>query len=93
MKKVFGILLIVIGGLSFIFAVSCFAFGGTGEIFSATGYFSRTETMLWDIVDNTRLTLECISMGFGFTLTIEALLLVCFGIKNIVDYRQENKNV
>ena len=82
-KNLFNFLLIGIGILSIIFAIICFVKSGGGEVFSATGSFGRTEVMLWDIVDNTRLTLQCIALGFGFVLTILGSTLTLVGIKRI----------
>ena len=82
-KNLINYLLIGVGALSIVFAVICFILSGNGEVFSATGSFTRAEVMLWDIVDNTRLTAKCISLGFGFTLIILGLTLILFGIKKI----------
>ena len=48
----------------------------SGEYFTGTGTFSRTEAMLDDIVDNTRYIVESVSTGFGFILLISGGVLI-----------------
>lgn len=69
-KKVFKIILLVIGCLAVLFSFACFGMAGAGENFTGTGTFSRTEVMLDDIVDNTRYIAENVATGFGFVLLI-----------------------
>ena len=88
-KKIFDFALLALGGLSIVFAIVCFIFGGTAETFTGVGSFSAVEAMFIDLVVNTFYFIKCASFGFGAVLFILGGILIIKALKKILPVTED----